>query len=293
MNDSRRIAVFISHSWADPEQYEDLADLLDSIADLRWDSVSVERDQPFATETQGEPAQHQELLLQRERIARFEREIQQLRSERSSIRWAEERARAEFEDAGALLAEVRGAESSMFSVRTIEILEKKYGESIDALRSRAEARVEGKQPGEPADLTDLDRRMEDLDTRIRACQQRIEQIRSDSGLGVSLIRYRSRDILYDFPKISDEAIDEDRNLVLMLEAQIYSADIVIVIGEMFAQYRRWMSCELELAAAMGKPVLVILPPGQRSCPVELKHRADGQVPWDAAALGKALLALGG
>jgi hypothetical protein len=130
---------------------------------------------------------------------------------------------------------------------------------------------------------------ERLDRERDFCEQRIRQLRKDNGLDLTLPRYNGRDILYSAGKMNEDAILEDRNLVLMLREQIAEADVVILIAEMYAQYRLWMECELAPAAEEQRPIVAVVPRGQAECPREVRFRAAAVVGWDNIALGKILI----
>ncbi len=284
----REIKVFISHSWASGRQYRELQTLLDSIPDLNWYSVSVTRDRPLATYTQGEPAQQQELQLQRAKLERHSSELHDLelalrRHEQQSQN--AERARGV---RARLKREFAEAEESLFSAWMIRRLEEKHGKTCKEMQDMMNAPEP--ELASPSELAELENRRVALSRRVQACERRIAQIREDSGLGVTLIHYSSRDIMYG-GKIEEGAIETDRNLALMLEAQIAAADVMIVIGEMYAQYRKWMACELALAQSLLKPVLTVIPLGQKACPVELRVRSHAVVSWDEIELGKSLILL--
>jgi hypothetical protein len=55
------VSVFVSHSWAAPDQYQDLMSLLESVPDLSVRNVSIDREYQLRSEADGEPAQFQEL----------------------------------------------------------------------------------------------------------------------------------------------------------------------------------------------------------------------------------------
>jgi hypothetical protein len=61
--------------------------------------------------------------------------------------------------------------------------------------------------------------------------------------------------------MNEDAIQQDRNLVLMLREQIASSDVVLLIAEMYAQYRLWMECEFALALEEARPIVAVIPRG--------------------------------
>jgi hypothetical protein len=284
------ITVFVSHSWSSTDQYLNLVAQLHSISDLEWHNVSVVRNDPLKTEIKGEPVQQQELELQRSKLNKLRAELGRLESElndheRKVVNWkraceANERLRREIEEA------------EMFSKTAkymTNLLERKHGKSIVELRASANAPLNKPKP--QPELKGAEKRLDELKSRAKHCERRIEQLQADCGLGVHLINYRSADIFHQYMKLPEEAINEDRNLVLMLENQIDSADVVIVIAEMYAQYRKWMACEIGLAQSLNRPILAVVPPGQAWCPKELEWCSAAIVPWDSIAIGKALLSL--
>jgi hypothetical protein len=168
----------------------------------------------------------------------------------------------------------------------IPILEAETSLHEKQLRHTVQQRAVGESAHE---LLELRLQLKRVCARADHCRRRIEQLRRDADLGVHLIRYSPQDIVYSGGKVSETAIREDPNLVLMLQKQIRAADAVLVIAEMFAQYRLWMDCELGLAQDLGRPIIAVVPFGQLECPREVKIRAAAVVGWERVALAKALL----
>lgn len=228
-----KLSIFVSHSWSSVGQYESLSMLLDSISDLNWQSVSVLKNNPFLSKTMGEPAQQQELNLQRSRLQRLRDEAEDMQRSLDMYSYACAEWKQQCEAAKNLQQEITAAEASMFPVYMVKLLEKNHGKSLFTLRAIANKSLP--EPTLPAELKNATERLNELERLKRLCKQRIAQLRSNSGLGVYLIKYGHRDITHQFPKMPENVIEEDRNLVLMLEAQIAQADVVIVVAEFYAQ----------------------------------------------------------
>jgi hypothetical protein len=146
----------------------------------------------------------------------------------------------------------------------LKLLTEQTGLSVEAIEDKL--KVLDHMPEEspipvPDDLTSMREQRERLEREKQFCVERIRQIRADNGLGLYLPRYDGRDILYSAGKMNEDAIQQDRNLVLMLREQIASSDVVLLIAEMYAQYRLWMECEFALALEEARPIVAVIPRG--------------------------------
>jgi hypothetical protein len=139
----REVRLFISHSWADRDQHEDLLGLLRSIADLKWHNLSVSGDSPLATSLHGALAQDQELLLQQRRLASVEQRLRSVSETcyRLEQRWRKAEAdRAEravpYQEALALSKKLIDAKESPFSQYMLKLLTEQTGLSVEAIEDK-------------------------------------------------------------------------------------------------------------------------------------------------------------
>lgn len=66
--------------------------------------------------------------------------------------------------------------------------------------------------------------------------------------------------------------------------KIRNAQVVLVLGGMYASYHEWMKYEVDEAFRMGKPLIVIKPWGQEYVPQYLRDCATEVVGWNTDSI---------
>ena len=81
----------------------------------------------------------------------------------------------------------------------------------------------------------------------------------------------------------------DKQLEEGIRNQISHSSVVIIIGGMFFNYRRWIQKEFEIAQEMHKPIVVVKPYGNTIMPIELKNKPNCiYVNWNGSSIRDAV-----
>lgn len=73
-----------------------------------------------------------------------------------------------------------------------------------------------------------------------------------------------------------------------LTAQIRPANAVLVLAGLYVNYRQWIIAEVELAQALHKPIIAVVPLGAEQVPALVADAAAAIVQWDAALIVAAI-----
>ena len=122
-----------------------------------------------------------------------------------------------------------------------------------------------------------------LQAEMRWCSETMFQLRHlwDEYVLEGIEHYRDRPIaLYDLGKIGKKTVKESPNLSLGIRDRILEADLVIIISGAYDQHREWMQFECYTAVDHQKPIIAIIPPGQKGNPIEMKHFANWIIDWN-------------
>jgi hypothetical protein len=234
-------------------------------------------------------------MIQERRLAMLNEESSVVRRDYYAFVDLQESIETTNSELAALKEQLNMAKASMFSTYMLTLLQDERHMSLSEIeefikkQEAALRELQAEVNRVPRRRLELEENASRIDAKRHHCERRIGQLRKDAGLGIILCNYDSRDIVYGAGKISERAILEDPNLVLMLQERIYASDVVIVIAETFAQYRLWMDCELSLARDLHRPIVAVIPPGQRDCPRDVRTQAAAIADWNPIAIGKVLL----
>ena len=97
---------------------------------------------------------------------------------------------------------------------------------------------------------------------------------------------------YSVPK-HDSVVDPNtevgkRKLATELDQQIRPVNCFMVIAGMYASYKYWIHKEVEIAQSYGKPIIGLIPWGQRRTPVYIQEAADEMVGWNSSSIVDAI-----
>lgn len=97
---------------------------------------------------------------------------------------------------------------------------------------------------------------------------------------------------YSVPK-HDPVIDPktevgQRKLTSELDQQIRPVNCVIVMAGMYAEFKFWIQKEVELAQSYGKPIVGLVPWGQKRTPVSVQNAAAEMVNWNTSSIVAAI-----
>jgi hypothetical protein len=156
------------------------------------------------------------------------------------------------------------------SVENIKRLEEELAERaragrLDAVKAKLDRELDTLTSTE-GDLTRIDARIKELD------------LTDESSPAL--------DALEALGKIRMATINDNPNLSLALTNRIRQADVMLMIGQTFALYGRWVEFEFETArfASRRIPILGLVPPGQSVLPLEIRNRCDEAVSWEPSAI---------
>lgn len=76
-----------------------------------------------------------------------------------------------------------------------------------------------------------------------------------------------------------------------LTGQIAPANVVVIIGGMYATYSDWINYEVNEAVRMQKKVLLVEPWGQQKVPAYVRSVATKTVGWNSASVIKGITTL--
>lgn len=76
-----------------------------------------------------------------------------------------------------------------------------------------------------------------------------------------------------------------------ISQKIKNAQVVLVLGGMYYEYHSWMKYEVDEAERMNKPIIVIMPWGNKIMPIELSQQANIIVGWSTNSIINAIRSL--
>lgn len=93
---------------------------------------------------------------------------------------------------------------------------------------------------------------------------------------------------YSVPEHDPLDFNSVRELVQKLDEQIRESSIVLVIGGMYCNYRKWIKKEIEIAKKYNKPILLIEPYGSNRIPNDVEINANKIVKWNTKSIVEAI-----
>ena len=93
---------------------------------------------------------------------------------------------------------------------------------------------------------------------------------------------------YSVPEHDPLDFNSVRELVQKLDEQIRESSIVLVIGGMYCNYRKWIRKEIEIAKKYNKPILLIEPYGSNRIPNDVEINANKIVKWSTKSIVEAI-----
>ena len=79
-----------------------------------------------------------------------------------------------------------------------------------------------------------------------------------------------------------------KELVEKLDEQIRQSSVVLVIGGMYCNYRKWIQKEIEIAKKYNKPILLVEPYGSNRIPSIVEINATKKVGWNTKSIVDAI-----
>ena len=96
---------------------------------------------------------------------------------------------------------------------------------------------------------------------------------------------------YSVPEHDPLSADGDKELMQELSDQLRGCHVLIVIASMYPSYSEWIQNEVLIANVYGKPVLGVIPRGQKRISSFVKTYADKLVRWNSKSVIKAIFEL--
>ena len=93
---------------------------------------------------------------------------------------------------------------------------------------------------------------------------------------------------YSVPENDPLFANGDKELMQELCEQLRGCHVVIVIASMYPSYSEWIQKEVLIANVYGKPVLGVIPRGQRRISKFVKTYADKLVRWNSKSIHSAI-----
>lgn len=93
---------------------------------------------------------------------------------------------------------------------------------------------------------------------------------------------------YSVPEHDPLLVKTDKGLDEALIRQIRPVNAVLVIAGMYVNYRRWIQREIEIAQALNKPIIGVIPWGQERVPTEVQNVAKTMVGWNTSTIVDAI-----
>lgn len=93
---------------------------------------------------------------------------------------------------------------------------------------------------------------------------------------------------YSVPEHDPLYFDSVKELVQKLDEQIRESSVVLVIGGMYCNYRKWIQKEIEISKKYNKPILLIQPYGSNRVPSTVETSANKIVKWNTKSIVEAI-----
>lgn len=96
---------------------------------------------------------------------------------------------------------------------------------------------------------------------------------------------------YSVPEQDPLEADSDKELMQELCDQLRGCQVLIVIASMYPAYSEWIQKEILIACVYGKPVLGVIPKGQKRISSFVRSYSDELVHWNSKSIAKAIIRL--
>jgi hypothetical protein len=100
--------------------------------------------------------------------------------------------------------------------------------------------------------------------------------------GAPNFRWENRSVPEHDPLANDETLQYE------LRNQIRPADVMLVCAGMYTAHSEWMDWEMAFARRIGKPIIGVIPWGNRRVPVAVQKNATDTVGWNTSTIVAAI-----
>lgn len=113
---------------------------------------------------------------------------------------------------------------------------------------------------------------------------------------IGLIKLLRKITLFDFynysvPEQDPLEADSDKELMQELCDQLRGCHVLLVIASMYPSYSEWIQKEVLIARVYGKPVIGVIPRGQKRISSFIREYSDVMVHWNSKSLAKMIIKL--
>jgi hypothetical protein len=110
---------------------------------------------------------------------------------------------------------------------------------------------------------------------------------------VNLLKKADHFVFYNYsvPEHDKLSADGDKELMQELSDQLRGCHVLIVIASVYPSYSEWIQKEVLIANVYGKPVLGVIPRGQKRISSFVRTYADKLVRWNSRSVIKAIFEL--
>ncbi len=96
---------------------------------------------------------------------------------------------------------------------------------------------------------------------------------------------------YSVPEYDPLVADGDKELMQELCDQLRGCQVLIVIASVYPSYSEWIQKEVLIARVYGKPILGVIPRGQKRISTFVRTYSDKLVGWNSRSIAKAIIKL--
>lgn len=89
---------------------------------------------------------------------------------------------------------------------------------------------------------------------------------------------------YSVPEHDPLGTKTDKELREALDRQIKPINCFVIISGMYANHRKWIQEEMDIAKSYNKPIIGVIPQGQERIPVEIQSAAKEMVGWNTDSI---------
>lgn len=93
---------------------------------------------------------------------------------------------------------------------------------------------------------------------------------------------------YSVPEHDPLDFNSVKELVNQLDEQIRQSTVVLVIGGMYCNYRKWIQKEIEIAKKYNKPIILVTPYGANRIPTMVEINATKTIKWNSDSIINAI-----
>lgn len=268
--ESNCIAIFITHTWADLADYHEIVRLISNAPTLRWINKSIPANEPVPIFFQGKEAiaQAEEQLHRREQVLR-----KRIEATRTLVFELDRRVNLEHfihRERRKITRILRHMKESGKGERLIEFERNYRMKQLSTMVRHIKT-----QPVDAKTRSALQRAETSLTKLKRSCAEceaSIEQLGRFRALEFKIFRSSDKQSSSGRRSLRSKAFRGNPNLALILYNRILESDIVLLIADMYGQYRQWMEFEFEAAVNLDKPIIAIKPSCQKRFPREILRR---------------------